>query len=104
MQDNFSDELYGLLIPLAEERLLLPRVTVAEVITWQQPEKAENAPPWQMPSNGVPALIHASIQRYSSFRKGKRPVSPAAYLPPWITLPATSPSGSRGAKFPRSGG
>jgi chemosensory pili system protein ChpC len=60
MQDNFSDELYGLLIPLAEERLLLPRVTVAEVITWQQPEKVENTPPWHLGTiqwNGRPIPV-----------------------------------------------
>ena len=48
MQDHYSDELYALLIPLAEERLLLPRVNIAEVITWQQPEPVDNAPPWHL--------------------------------------------------------
>lgn len=48
MQDNYSDELYGLLVPLATERLLLPRVTIAEVVTWQQPEKNEGTPPWYL--------------------------------------------------------
>lgn len=48
MQDSFSDDLYGLLIPLAEERLILPRVTVAEVMTWQQPDKVANAPAWHL--------------------------------------------------------
>ncbi|HTE40006.1 MAG TPA: chemotaxis protein CheW [Steroidobacteraceae bacterium] len=48
MQDNYADDLYGLLIPLAEERLLLPRVTVAEVITWQAPEKSEGTPAWHL--------------------------------------------------------
>jgi len=48
MQDNYSDELYGLLVPLASERLLLPRVTVAEVITWQAPEKTEGTPAWHL--------------------------------------------------------
>jgi chemosensory pili system protein ChpC len=48
MQESYSDELYGLMVPLAQERLLLPRVTIAEVITWQVPEKVENAPPWYL--------------------------------------------------------
>ena len=48
MQDTMADDLYGLLIPLAEERLLLPRVTIAEVITWQQPERVDNAPAWHL--------------------------------------------------------
>jgi chemosensory pili system protein ChpC len=48
MQESLSDDLYGLLIPLAEERLLLPRVTVAEVVTWQAPEPVDRAPAWHL--------------------------------------------------------
>jgi len=44
MQD--FHELYSLLIPLAQERLIVPRACVAEVITWQQPEATEGTPPW----------------------------------------------------------
>ena len=60
MQDHLSDELYGLLVPLAEERLLLPRITIVEVITWQAPEKVENAPPWHLGNiqwNGRPIPV-----------------------------------------------
>jgi len=60
MQESFSDDLYGLMVPLAEERLLLPRVTVAEVITWQQPEAVENAPTWHLGNiqwNGRPIPV-----------------------------------------------
>jgi chemosensory pili system protein ChpC len=60
MQEVYSDELYGLMVPLAEERLLLPRVTIAEVITWQAPEKVDNAPPWHlgvMQWNGRPIAV-----------------------------------------------
>src|SRR5688500_14592863 len=39
-----SHELYSLLIPLAHERLIVPRACVAEVITWQQPEPDEATP------------------------------------------------------------
>ena len=48
MQETYSDELYGLLVPLGEERLIVPRVTVAEVIVWQQPEKTEGTPAWHL--------------------------------------------------------
>jgi chemosensory pili system protein ChpC len=61
MQESLSsDDLYGLLVPLTEERLLLPRVTVAEVITWQQPEAVENAPSWHLGNiqwNGRPIPV-----------------------------------------------
>jgi chemosensory pili system protein ChpC len=43
------NELYSLLIPLDGERLLVPRVCVAEVITFSQPERAsdsEDFPDW----------------------------------------------------------
>ena len=43
-----SHELYSLLIPLAQERLIVPRACVAEVITWQAPEKVEGVPPWYL--------------------------------------------------------
>jgi len=41
-----SHELYSLLIPLAQERLIVPRACIAEVVTWQQPEAVEGAPLW----------------------------------------------------------
>jgi chemosensory pili system protein ChpC len=41
-----TDELYSLLVPLGDERLLVPRACVAEVVTWQQPERVDNAPQW----------------------------------------------------------
>jgi chemosensory pili system protein ChpC len=43
-----TNELYSLLIPLAQERLIVPRACVAEVVTWQAPEKMEGAPPWYL--------------------------------------------------------
>jgi chemosensory pili system protein ChpC len=43
-----TDELYSLLVPLADERLLVPRACVAEVVTWQQPERVDNAPQWYL--------------------------------------------------------
>ena len=40
------DELYSLLVPLAGERLIVPRACVAEVIGYQPPADMTNAPPW----------------------------------------------------------
>lgn len=44
--NRYSDELYCLLVPLAGERLLVPRACVAEVIGYQAPAEMTNAPPW----------------------------------------------------------
>ena len=41
MSETPAHELYSLLIPLAQERLIVPRACVAEVVTWQAPEKME---------------------------------------------------------------
>jgi chemosensory pili system protein ChpC len=41
-------ELYGLLVPLADERLIVPRACVAEVLTWQTPQPVEDVPPWYL--------------------------------------------------------
>jgi chemosensory pili system protein ChpC len=41
-------ELYGLLVPLAEARLIVPRACVAEVLTWQTPQPVEDVPPWYL--------------------------------------------------------
>ena len=41
-------EVYSLLIPLADARLLVPRACVAEVIGYQAPVPADNAPPWYL--------------------------------------------------------
>jgi chemosensory pili system protein ChpC len=48
MSDIPAHELYSLLIPLAQERLIVPRACVAEVVTWQAPEKVNGAPPWHL--------------------------------------------------------
>lgn len=45
MSDDL-DELYGLLVPLASERLIVPRACVAEVIAWQEPVTMPGAPVW----------------------------------------------------------
>jgi chemosensory pili system protein ChpC len=43
-----SDELYCLLVPLADERLILPRSCVTEVINYQAPTPMEGAPSWYL--------------------------------------------------------
>jgi len=43
-----TDELYCLLLPLAEERLLLPRPCVTEVINYQAPTPMAAAPAWYL--------------------------------------------------------
>ncbi len=39
-------EIRGLMIPVANGRLLLPNATVAEVMTYSAPERQDNAPDW----------------------------------------------------------
>ena len=41
-------EVYSLLIPLVEGRLIIPRACVAEVIGYQPPAEMTNAPPWYL--------------------------------------------------------
>lgn len=43
---DLREELYSLLVPLAGERLIVPRACVAEVIGYQPPAQMTNAPPW----------------------------------------------------------
>jgi chemosensory pili system protein ChpC len=43
-----TDEIYCLLVPLADERLLLPRSCVTEVVNYQAPTPMEGAPPWYL--------------------------------------------------------
>jgi len=39
-------EIYSLLIPLTEGRLIIPRACVAEVVGFQTPSEMTGAPPW----------------------------------------------------------
>ncbi|MEL7449860.1 MAG: chemotaxis protein CheW [Pseudomonadota bacterium] len=41
-----SDEIYSLLVPLSDERLLVPRVCIAEVAAWSEPTPVDDAEPW----------------------------------------------------------
>jgi chemosensory pili system protein ChpC len=50
-----GQELYGLLVPLLDERLLVPRACVAEVSSMQVLQEMPGAPPWYLgicPWNG----------------------------------------------------
>jgi len=43
-----TDELYCLLVPLSEDRILVPRSCVTEVINYQAPTPMEGAPAWYL--------------------------------------------------------
>ncbi len=43
-----ATELYSLLVPLLDERLIVPRASVAEVIGFQEPVEMQGAPPWYL--------------------------------------------------------
>ncbi len=47
MHDRPS-EIYGLMVPLDKERLLVPRGCVAEVVGYQTPQEMTGAPPWHL--------------------------------------------------------
>ena len=46
--DTATEETYCLLVPLADERLLVPRSCVSEVVNYQAPMPMEGAPPWYL--------------------------------------------------------
>ena len=55
-----TEELYSLLIPLAEDRLIVPRACVAEVVRFSSPEKEAGAHDWMLGSvtwNGRPLPV-----------------------------------------------
>jgi chemosensory pili system protein ChpC len=41
-------EIYSLLIPLTDGRLIVPRACVAEVVAFQSPSEMTGAPPWYL--------------------------------------------------------
>jgi len=41
-----TEDLYSLLVPLTEERVILPRASVAEVIRYSEPEAGNVGPDW----------------------------------------------------------
>jgi chemosensory pili system protein ChpC len=61
-----TEDLYGLLVPLLDERLLVPRACVAEVTGMQSLQEMPGAPPWYlglMPWNGrnIPVVSFEGI-------------------------------------------
>ncbi len=52
MTDAVAEEFYGLLVPLADERLIVPRSCVAEVVAWQEPAPMAGAPSWYVGTVG----------------------------------------------------
>jgi chemosensory pili system protein ChpC len=48
MNNERPAELYGLMVPLEKERLLVPRGCVAEVVGYQTPQEMTGAPPWHL--------------------------------------------------------
>jgi len=48
MASDKPAELYGLMVPLEKERLLVPRGCVAEVVGYQAPQEMTGAPPWHL--------------------------------------------------------
>lgn len=43
-----DEELYSLLVPLADERLIVPRACVAEVVRYTAPVHSENSKKWML--------------------------------------------------------
>jgi chemosensory pili system protein ChpC len=43
-----DEELYSLLVPLAEERLIVPRACVAEVVRYAPPERRDGTKDWML--------------------------------------------------------
>ena len=43
-----AEELYSLLVPLTDDRLIVPRACVAEVVRYTQPDEQEGAHSWML--------------------------------------------------------
>ena len=43
-----ADELYSLLVPLSDERLIVPRACVAEVVRYSKPQQEAGSHPWML--------------------------------------------------------
>jgi len=55
-----ADELYSLLVPLSDDRLIVPRACVAEVVRFSTPEAIEGAHTWMLGTvnwNGRPLPV-----------------------------------------------
>ena len=47
-----TEELYSLLVPLSDDRLIVPRACVAEVVRYSEPQQAEGAHSWMLGTVG----------------------------------------------------
>ncbi|MGB5256466.1 MAG: chemotaxis protein CheW [Woeseiaceae bacterium] len=57
-----AEELYSLLVPLAGDRLIVPRACVAEVVRYVEPKQRDGARPWMLGDvdwNGRPLPVVA---------------------------------------------
>ena len=77
-----NDELYSLLVPLNQERLILPRACVAEVVRYAPLPVDEAAPAWfkgAIAWNGrqVPVISFEELAGLASAEPGGRPGSPS---------------------------
>ena len=43
-----AEELYSLLVPLTDDRLIVPRTCVAEVVRYSKPDHEEGSPNWML--------------------------------------------------------
>lgn len=43
-----NEEVASLLVPMVARPMLLPNVTVAEIVDWEQPERREGDPDWML--------------------------------------------------------
>jgi len=43
-----AEELYSLLVPLADDRLIIPRACVAEVVRFSKPNQEPGSQNWQL--------------------------------------------------------
>ncbi len=64
-------EIYSLLIPLADARLLVPRACVAEIAGYQAPTSMAGAPPWylglvQWNGRAVPLISFEGLCRHAT--------------------------------------
>lgn len=46
MADELPEQIASLLIPMMGRPLLIPNVAVAEIVSWDQPQKQEDTPDW----------------------------------------------------------
>jgi len=74
--ENRTADIRGVMISVTNGRLLLPNATVAEVITFSEPEQVDNAPNWLLGRirwRGwrIPMLSFARLAGYSEF-EGER--------------------------------